>query len=74
MTNEQLEVFMRDSDAFSWYMERDEGLRSTIVAIAWLDSRPDWDRLVDKVERASRSIPSFRMRVAEPPARVATPG
>jgi diacylglycerol O-acyltransferase len=70
---EQLEAFMRDSDAFSWYMERDGSLRSTIVAIAWLDSNPSWDALVDKVERASRAIPSFRMIVTEPPARVATP-
>ena len=70
---DRLEVFMKNSDAFSWYMERDEALRSTIVAIAWLDSSPDWDTLLAKVERATRSIPSFRMRVSEPPARVATP-
>jgi WS/DGAT/MGAT family acyltransferase len=71
--NEKFDMFMRDSDAFSWYMERDEALRSTIVAIAWLDGSPDWDTLLDKVERATRSLPSFRMRVSEPPARIATP-
>ncbi len=71
--DDQLDVFMRESDAFSWYMERDPALRSTIVAVAWLDSGPDWGVLVDKVERASRSIPLFRMRLTEPPARVATP-
>ena len=42
-------------------------LRSTIVAIAWLEASPDWDVLVDKIDRASRSIPLFRMRVSEPP-------
>ena len=31
-------VFMRDSDAFTWYMERDPMLRSTVVAVAWLES------------------------------------
>ena len=68
-----MDVFMRDSDAFSWYMERDPVLRSTVVAVAWLDGSPDWDRLVAKVEDATRQIPMFRQRVLEPPARLATP-
>ncbi len=66
-------VFMRDTDAFTWYMERDPTLRSTVVAVAWLDSSPDWDVLVAKLDRATRLIPMFRQRVAEPPARLATP-
>ncbi len=66
-------VFMRDSDAFSWYMERDPALRSTVVAIAWLDASPDWDILTAKLERATRLIPMFRQTVAEPPARMAPP-
>ena len=41
--SEQTEVFMRDTDAFSWYLEKDPGLRSTIVAVAWLDESPDFD-------------------------------
>ncbi len=64
---------MRASDAFSWYMERDPVLRSTIVAIAWLDASPDWDTLRDKVDRASRSIALLRMRLLEPVAQVAHP-
>jgi hypothetical protein len=32
---------MGASDAFSWRMERDLALRSTIVA-DWLDRAPDW--------------------------------
>jgi WS/DGAT/MGAT family acyltransferase len=67
------DLFMRDSDAFSWYMERDPALRSTIVAVAWLDSAPDWDAVCDTLERATRAIPLFRMTVAELPVRVATP-
>jgi diacylglycerol O-acyltransferase / wax synthase len=68
-----MDVFMRDTDAFSWYMERDPVLRSTVVAVAWLDSSPDWDALVARLDRVTRLIPMFRQRVVEPPARLATP-
>jgi WS/DGAT/MGAT family acyltransferase len=64
---------MRESDAFSWYMERDPVLRSTVVVIAWLAQRPDWDVLVSKVDQATRLVPLFRKRVVEPPGRLATP-
>ena len=65
--------FMRDSDAFSWYMERDPILRSTVVVVAWLDQSPDWAVLCTKVDRATRLIPLFRQRVVEPPAKLAAP-
>ena len=68
-----MNVFMRDSDAFTWYMERDPVLRSTVVAVAWLDRAPDWDVLAAKLEHATRLIPQFRQRILEPPARLATP-
>jgi diacylglycerol O-acyltransferase / wax synthase len=64
---------MQDSDAFSWYMERDPLLRSTVVTIALLDRAPDPERLRAKVERATRAIPLLRCRVVEPPLRLATP-
>ena len=64
---------MRDSDAFSWYMERDPQLRSTVVTIAILDRPPDWDLLRARVERASRRLPVFRARIVHPPMRLATP-
>ncbi|HEX6425194.1 MAG TPA: wax ester/triacylglycerol synthase domain-containing protein [Acidimicrobiales bacterium] len=67
------EQFMRESDALTWRMEGDPGLRSTIVSIAWLDGMPDWDHMVERLERATRLVPSFRMVVVEPPARLATP-
>jgi diacylglycerol O-acyltransferase len=67
------ELFMRESDAFTWRMEGDPQLRSTIVTVAWLAGTPDWDRMVDRLDRASRLVPSFRMVVVEPPARLATP-
>jgi diacylglycerol O-acyltransferase / wax synthase len=68
-----MDLFMRDSDAFSWYMERDPTLRSTVVAVAWLEESPDWEVLAAKVDQASRLIPLFRQKVLEPPGRLATP-
>src|SRR5271165_7690115 len=66
-------AYMRPSDAFSWYMERDPALRSTVVAIDWLDRAPDWDVLVGRVDRISRLMPSLRQRVVESPFRLTVP-
>lgn len=66
-------AFMRDSDAFSWYMERDPILRSTVVVIAWLEHSPDWAEFAERLEHATRQVPGFRQRVLEPPGRLATP-
>ncbi len=65
--------FMRESDAFAWYMESDQTMRSTVVIVAWLDRAPAWDALVTKLEWTSRMIPGFRERVRVPPYRLATP-
>ncbi len=65
--------FMRQNDAFTWYMETDPLLRSTVVGIAWLASPPAWEDLVERLERATREIPSFRQRLVEVPGRLATP-
>ena len=65
--------FMRASDAFSWYQEADPAMRATIVSIVWLDRSPDWARLVERVEAATRLVPRLRQRVAEPPLRIAVP-
>jgi len=54
-------------------MESDPARRATIVALAWLDRSPDWDTLVDRLDRATRLIPIFRRRPVEPPVRLATP-
>jgi diacylglycerol O-acyltransferase len=64
---------MSDSDAFSWYMERDPLLRSTVVAVALLDQMPDWELLRTRVDQATRRLPLFRSRVVVPPWRLATP-
>jgi diacylglycerol O-acyltransferase / wax synthase len=64
---------MGASDAFAWYMERDPTLRSTVVAVVWLDRAPDWEVLTGRVDRLSRVMPSLRQHVVEPPFRLATP-
>ena len=65
--------FMRQNDAFTWYMEDDPLLRSTVVAVAWLSRPPVWQDLVERLERATRQIPSFRQRPVEVPGHLATP-
>jgi WS/DGAT/MGAT family acyltransferase len=58
---------MRNSDAFTWQMEHEPGLRSTVVTIFRLDRAPDWDDLVGRFERMAASLPMFRRRVMENP-------
>lgn len=65
--------FMRATDAFSWYMERDPILRSTVVAVVWLDGTPDWEVLESKADAASRLVPLFRKKLLQPPLRLSTP-
>jgi len=67
------DAYMRASDAFTWYMERDPALRSTVVVIDWLDRAPDWEVLVDRVDRISRLMPSLRQRIVESPFRLTVP-
>ncbi len=67
------EQFMRDADALAWNMEQDPELRSTIVAVAWLDARPDFAVLSARLERATRLAPRFRQRPVCPPVRLSTP-
>ena len=64
---------MRQNDAFTWYMESDPELRSTVVAIAWLQRAPVWADLVRRMERATRQVPSFRQRLVEVPGHLSTP-
>ena len=64
---------MGASDAFTWRMERDPALRSTIVVVNWLDRDPDWDALVARVDRISRLMPSLRQRVVESPLALSAP-
>jgi diacylglycerol O-acyltransferase len=60
--------FMRSSDAFSWSMERDPALRSTIVTLVLLDRSPDWGHVIERFDRLCRTLPMFRQKVVPSPA------
>ena len=64
---------MSDEDALMWNIEKDPVLRSTILAVALLDSAPDWDRLRHRIERSTHFIPRLRQRVVSSPFRIAPP-
>ncbi|BAV41336.1 wax ester/triacylglycerol synthase domain-containing protein [Mycobacterium ulcerans] len=59
--------FMRNSDAFTWSMESDPRLRSTVVTVLLLDRSPDWDEVRQRFDLISREMPMFRQRVVESP-------
>jgi WS/DGAT/MGAT family acyltransferase len=60
--------FMRSSDAFTWSMESDPRLRSTVVTVLRLDRTPDWDDVRERFLRLSGDLPMFRQKVvASPP-------
>jgi diacylglycerol O-acyltransferase / wax synthase len=60
--------FMRNSDAFTWAMESDPRLRSTVVTVVLLERSPDWDEVRERLDLVSRKLPMFRQRVvASPP-------
>ena len=48
-------------------------MRSTMIGLLILDRDPDWDRLVDRYERASRVVPILRQKIVEGPVRIANP-
>ena len=59
--------FMRNSDAFTWAMESDPRLRSTVVTVVVLDRSPDWDEVRSRFSLISRKVPIFRQRVVQSP-------
>ena len=59
--------FMSNSDAFTWAMESDPRLRSTVVTVLLLKSSPNWDHVRDRLDLISRKLPMFRQRVVESP-------
>lgn len=70
---ELLEAHVRETDAFTIRMERDPLLRSTITSVTLFDRAPDWDVLVDRVDRATRLEPSFREKLVPSPFNLAPP-
>lgn len=60
-------AFMRNTDAFTWAMETDPRLRSTVVTVILLDAVPDWTQLRGRFDRMSRMLPMLRQRVVPSP-------
>ncbi len=69
----EFEAHMSDADALMWNVEKDPLLRSTIVSVVHLDRSPDWDRLVERLERGATLIPRLRQRVVTPLFRLGPP-
>lgn len=51
----------------------DPAMRSPMVALIVLESSPNWERLVDRFDRASRIAPILRQRVVEGPTDMLNP-
>ncbi|MDX1890756.1 wax ester/triacylglycerol synthase domain-containing protein [Mycolicibacterium sp. 050158] len=62
-----MSTFMRNTDAFTWAMESDPRLRSTVVTVLLLDRSPDWTELTDRIDRITRTLPMFRQCVVPSP-------
>ncbi len=61
-------------DFATWHSAgSDPVLRSTMVGLLVLDKAPDWNRLVDRYDRASRTVPILRKKVIEGPVWIANP-
>ena len=59
--------FMRNSDAFTWAMESDPRLRSTVVTVIMLDRSPDWEEVRNRFSLISHKVPMLRQRVVPSP-------
>jgi diacylglycerol O-acyltransferase / wax synthase len=75
MTDKQLApVRLSGWDFATWRAaSEDPIMRSTMLGLLLLESEPDWDRLVDRYERASRQVPILRQRILEGPVPWANP-
>ncbi|MFZ1362329.1 MAG: wax ester/triacylglycerol synthase domain-containing protein [Candidatus Nanopelagicales bacterium] len=61
-------------DYATWTSSHDDPLlRSTMVGVMVLEESPDWARLVDRYERATRLVPILRKKVIEGPVGFANP-
>lgn len=64
---------LRPTDAFTFALEKDPLLRSTVVVVGLLDAWPDLDLLRAAVDRATRAAPAFRDRIVTPPLHLSAP-
>ncbi|MEV6134757.1 wax ester/triacylglycerol synthase domain-containing protein [Nocardia sp. NPDC051990] len=64
---------MTQTDLFTWSMEQDPALRSTIITVLVLDREPEWNRFWHSIDRGTRMVPKFRHRLAAVPLGLAPP-
>ena len=57
---------MNGIETSMWRAEADPRLRSTVCGLLILDTAPDWERLREAHEWASRLVQRFRQRVVDP--------
>ena len=60
-------------ETLMWRADSDRAMRSAMMAVEILDTEPDWNRLTDAHEWASRMVPRVCDRVAEPLGFMGTP-
>src|SRR5262249_27961372 len=53
-------------ETLMWRADTNRAMRSTVMAVELLDRKPDWNRLVDAHEWASRIVPRLCDRVCQP--------
>lgn len=64
---------MSPFEVMMWRAESDPRLRAPVMALEILDDTPDWDRMVDAHDWASRMVPRFRERVRDALGGLGTP-
>ena len=73
-TDQYAPVRLSGWDFATWRAaSEDPIMRSTILGLLILDQAPDWQRLLDRYERASRQVPILRRKVIEGPVPWANP-
>ena len=64
---------MSDAEGLMWRMEKDPHLSSTFGNVTVLDTKPDFARLVRRMEYAVYMVPRLRQRVQSAPANLTAP-
>ena len=64
---------MSDAEGLMWRMEKDPHLSSSFANVTILDKRPDMDRFLRTMQRATQVVPRLRQRVQPAPANLTAP-
>lgn len=64
---------MTPFEILMWRAEADPAMRTTVVVVELLDTAPEWSRLVEAHEWATRMVPRLRERVVAPFLGTGTP-